>query len=361
MNNSGGHSTFVSLYDKSGNSLGCGGLLSGCSGGTETLRDPNGNTIVENLNTGIVTDSLGLTAVSWPAGGGSTIASWTDVNGGTPSLSYSNTGTAGMKTNFGCTSPSINDFTSGSSGTAVTSTVTLADNRTATLTFEPTPSNTGFITGRPYVLTLPEGGTVTFTYGGGHNGIDCTYQTAPVLTRTLGNGDVTTYTLTHPRIGTTSNYQALNVLIDPGGNETDYTFTGFSSTGVNYSDNQLLAQVQRYQGNGGTKTLLSTDYYCYNPSPSCPALASIATTPVAVGPITEVVVYHLPVGITTPSAVDTQLDSNGNVTYQSFTDFNGAGVLATTSVTYGTCSASAARQARRSSRSGTTFLTIPAR
>src|SRR5439155_24177333 len=116
-----------------------------------------------------------------------------------------------------------------------------------------------YYSGRLNRLTLRQGGTITYTYGGGSNGINCTYKTVPTLTRTLGNGDITTYTLAYSLISGSA-YRAINTVIDPGGNKTVYQFTGFTSTGTAAVPTaQVITQTQKYQG---ASTLLATDVYC---------------------------------------------------------------------------------------------------
>ena len=204
--------------------------------------------------------------------------------------------------------------------------VSFPDGTSVGITYETTPGFSPKVTGRINQITLREGGTVTYTYGGSNNGINCTYQTVPVLTRTLGNGDTTTYTLAYSIIGTGPTYRATNTVIDPGGNKTVYTFTGFNSTGVDSGTSQLLTQVQRYQG---TSVLLTTDVYCYDGVTSnCP------TNTMAAGPTTEVDVYHTISGMSVPSRTQTLFDIYGNVTYLAYYDFGGASPVRATTITY---------------------------
>ena len=195
------------------------------------------------------------------------------------------------------------------------------------------------ITGRLDTITLREGGTVRYTYSGGNSGIDCNYWVTPVLTRTLGNGDVTTYTLTHPFVSG-SNYQALNTVVDPGGNQTEYTFTGFTSSGASSTYAQALTQKKVYSGNGAGKSLLYTELRSYNSAfTSTPNATTISQTTVSL-PVGEIVVYRQYAGQSGWAAVDTAYDSYGNPLSVSQYDYGVATPAITTTTAYGSCTAS---------------------
>jgi RHS repeat-associated protein len=288
--------------------------------GTSLIMDSNSNKLI--LSAGTITDTLGLAAVTATS---PTLGpfSWTDVYGNTQQATVSTTSPK-LETAFGCSGIGEinNSFT-----TTLASGLQFPDSTSVGITYETTPGHSPNVTGRINKITLREGGTVTYTYGGSNNGINCTYQTVPVLTRTLGNNDKTTYTLAYSIIGSGPAYQATNTVIDPGGNKTVYTFTGFNSTGVNVGTSQLLTQVQRYQG---TATLLTTDVYCYDGVTStCP------TNTMAAGPITEVDVYHTINGMSTSSRTQTLYDIYGNVTYSAQYGFGGTTPTKAITTTYG--------------------------
>ena len=290
-------------------------LLSGTQ-----ITDSNSNLII--LSAGTITDTLGVAAVSGVEVQNGAV-SWTDVNLGSPQVGVTTAGKT-LKTTFNCSG--IGDINNTFLTTLPTG-LTFPDQGTPLgLSYETTPLNSPKVTGRLHQITLREGGTVAYTYGGPNNGIDCTYQTAPVLTRTLGNGDVTTYTLTHPQIGSGSQYQAVNTVVDPGGNKTLYTFTGFTRTGTSSQYGQVLTMVQRYQGSG---TLLITDKYCYNTNTTNCDTAQVML------PLSEVDVYHTINGMSTSSRVKTTYDSYGNVTETARYDFGGSAPVTDTTITYG--------------------------
>jgi len=224
--------------------------LGTCYGGTVT--DSNGNVLaVSDSSPFDVTDTMGVTALAFS--GRSTTSSsfaWNDVTGHQQSVSVAHT-TEGIATGFSC-SPGPADYYPAVNEALPTS-ITFADGRSLGISYETTPGHSADTTGRVAGLTLPETGTVSYTYGQGtvsgcSNGINGTYETVPVLTRKLGNGDTTTYTLTYANTSG-SNYNATNTRVDPGGNTTIYTFSGLTSTGNQAPPvAQLITEVQKYQG-----------------------------------------------------------------------------------------------------------------
>jgi YD repeat-containing protein len=302
-----------------------------------SATDRNGNSITWNYAPGTFTDTLGLTALTLGARtdcgeGYPCRGQWTDVNGGSPGFSWAPTYTAPLRTAFGCTSPNISDYNEPTGG-AASNTLTLADGTSLKIAEEGTPGYSGYYTGRIGELNLPQGGTISYAYGGGHNGIDCTYQTADVVTRTLGNGDQTTYTLAYSLISG-SNYKVTNTVQDPGGNQTVYQFTGLSSTGNQASPiSQVVTQIKRYQGTVSSGTLLATDVYCYNGSF---ATCSTGTAPTATvtSPVRDLVVFHQVSGMSNWSATETQYDKYGNATLSAQYDFGGTSPVRETDVTY---------------------------
>ena len=120
--------------------------------------------------------------------------------------------------------------------------------------------------------------------------------------------------------------------MDPGGNETIYTFTGFSSAGGSATYAQVLTDIKRYQG---TSTVLSEDAYCYNTAFASCLFASAPTTTVTY-PITSVIVMHKLGTMSTTSATETHYDSYGNLTYSAQYGFGGSSPARATTITYGT-------------------------
>jgi hypothetical protein len=308
----------TAIYDSAGNSIGLSGIT-----------DPNGNSITYSSTSNTYTDTLGVTALTTGSGNFPNYT-WTDVNSGSPQVSFTTSSTVHLKSVFGCSGVSDYDVT----GQTLPSAVNFPDGTSLGITYEGTSGYTGDYTGRLNQITLRSGGTVAYTYGGNNYGLNCTYQTVPTLTRRLGNGDTTTYTLAYSLISG-SNYEATNTVVDPGGNKTVYTFTGFSSTGNSPTYAQVVTEVQRYQG---TSTLLTTDVYCYNTVFASCSTSSAPTAQVT-PPIGRVIVFHQINGMSTWSAQETDFGGYGNVVYSAQYDFGGTSPVRTTTITYGSCSA----------------------
>src|SRR5579864_5897117 len=63
-------------------------------------------------------------------------------------------------------------------------TITLQDGSTYHFTYEPTPGNPSASTGRLASVKVPTGGTISYTYPGPNDGINCLDATNLHLTRT---------------------------------------------------------------------------------------------------------------------------------------------------------------------------------
>jgi YD repeat-containing protein len=313
------NSTGISLYARNGSSFG-----SGLSFG-ETILDANGNSI--SVVGSDYVDTLGLKVLMMGSNG----VSWTDVNNGSPAISFP-LSTPTLKTVFGCSG--ITDINS-SSTTTMISGISYPDGTSLGIGYEITPGNSPKVTGRIGTLTLREGGLITYSYLGSNNGINCTYQTAPELKRVTSDG-MTTYTLAYSLISGV-NYEATNTVVDNGGNHTIYTFTGLTSTGnAALPTAQVLTEVQHYQG---SSTLLTTDVYCYNTVFSSCSFGAAPTATVSY-PVTKLIVMHKVSGMSTTSATETHFDAYGNVTYSAQYDFGGTSPVRATTIKYGTCTAS---------------------
>ncbi|HXJ43487.1 MAG TPA: hypothetical protein VNH18_29665, partial [Bryobacteraceae bacterium] len=151
-----------------------------------------------------------------------------------------------MKTNFGCSG--ISEYVATSS--SLVDRVTLPDNSYYQFNYEGTPGYSGDVTGRLASVTLPTGGTISYTYSAGNNGITCADGSAATLTRTTpdtAGGNPWTYA--HSESGT-----AWTTLItDPQGNQTNLNFQGIYET-----------QRQVSQLINGSQTLLRQWTTCYN-------------------------------------------------------------------------------------------------
>ncbi|HWY53095.1 MAG TPA: RHS repeat-associated core domain-containing protein [Terriglobales bacterium] len=216
------------VYDVSGNKIS--NVLP-----TGTVTDPDGNQIsitgkgcgnpcqggIFDYNDAL-SQTLFLTATLGGGQLGPDTYVYTDAAGGSPTFTvgyYQPT----QKTNFTCLNiaevPSIPVY--------YPSSVTLPDNSSFVIGYEPTPGGpTGDVTGRIASLKLPTGGTISYSYSGGNNGINCSDGTVATLQRSTPDG-TWTYTHTPPAAGSVISTTSVK---DPAGNETDYTFAGIYET-----------------------------------------------------------------------------------------------------------------------------------
>jgi RHS repeat-associated protein len=145
-------------------------------------------------------------------------------------------------------------------------------NERYTFTYETTPGDVHsphYVTGRLASVTLPTGGTISYSYSGGNNGINCSDGSAATLTRTTPDG---TWTYAHVKgtgAASTTTVTAPQLSYDPTPNQTVIQFQGIYET-----------QRKVYQGLSGSGTLLQTVDTCYNGSAS-PCTATAITLPIA--------------------------------------------------------------------------------
>ena len=336
----------LTVYDRDGNyRTGSCSYYSGCSLGA-SLYDPDAASIVNQQGT--VTDSLNTTVltgvpVSIPSG---EVLPPLSVN----SLSYAGASGASQQyslgytmfnlaSNFNCISSagsqSPQDFGpnkfGGSVQVALLTSMTFPGQNAAqyNIGYEPTPGMAGYYTGRVASITLPSGGSITYSYSGGSQGINCTYATVPVVTAVVSDNSHNSGTYTYASslsTGPTSQASPLNTNFtvtktDPAGNQTLYSFTG-----------EYQTQVKYFQGQA-TGTPLETVTTCYNGNltncvaPSTPAISSVSQTDVFTS-----------YGSSPNSLLETTYDSMGNVTSQKAMDYGNIGSSGTcASATGGVC------------------------
>jgi RHS repeat-associated protein len=273
------------------------------SGFTSTATDGSGYTltVVGSSNGGILTQiSIAKsdgTNLYGPVNSGSGAGSGTDRNGNqitvdssghfydtlsstTPVLTVAGSGTPSSPMTFTYTAPSganapyTMNYTNytvatnfGVSGTheyksaaavALVSTIVLPDGSQYAFQYEATPgtctpySGTTCVTARVKSVTLPTGGTITYAYSGGNNGILPDGSTA-TLTRTTPDG---TWTYAQVKGTGAASTTTITDPTTPTANQTVVQFQGIYET-----------QRQVYQGST-SGTLLETINTCYNASTS---------------------------------------------------------------------------------------------
>jgi len=276
-------------------------LQSGSGSGIYT--DRNGN-MVSVDGSGHFYDTLSSTTpVLTVAGLGTpsspTTFTYTAPSGGsaTYQVNYTNYTVA---TNFGLSG--VSEYRSSAAVPLVTS-IALPDGTQYTLTYESTPgtctpySGTTCVTARLASVTLPTGGTISYSYSGGNNGI-LPDGSAATLSRTTPDGTWTYAQVKGTGAASTTTVTAPQLPYDSAANQTVIQFQGIYET-----------QRNVYQGST-FGTLLSTINTCYN-----------ATTPPATPPCTGAAVT-LPISNRTTIAT---IPGSGNLKSQHLDKFDSYG------------------------------------
>jgi len=277
--------------------------------GSAVVTDPNGNSITCTYSGtsgtyGNCTDTLGQTVLTVArTGTGPTTYSYTDAAGGarTVIVNYSS---YTEQTNFGCAAIGPHEF-GPQPNTLLPSNISMPDGSSYQITYETTPGFPSSVTGRIAKITLPTGGSISYSYTGGNNnsGMECSSQYLPILTRTLTNLDGSTavwkydgQTLPAPQV----------LVTDPYNNETVYTF-GAATPNYGELNHGFESRKLIYSGPHSTGTLLQTVVTCYNGNTT-----NCATTSPGVGAaITEKDTTTTIAGMTTSSQSKLTFNSNG--------------------------------------------------
>jgi len=284
------------VKDKNGNTINVQSGTTQPSSGDTSISDRNGNLISQH--NGVYTDTLGVTALSVIA------SSNTTFNYATPSganasyvVSYAS---HIVRTAFGCTGGSaVTEYNSGNTQISLVDKITLPDGTFYQFGYEPTPGFPSDVTGRLASVTFPTGGTITYTYSGGNNGIVCTDGSTAGLSRVLTDGAGWTSTWGYARSQVSGSHWQTTITdpVTPTANKTVIDFQGMYETERN-----------TYQG-PTSGTLLSTVDTCYNAA-AIPCTLTAITLPI------------------TQRAVKTTIPSAGSITLvgENVTTYNSAGV-----------------------------------
>jgi RHS repeat-associated protein len=243
--------------------------------------DRNGN-IVNVNSSGVFTDTLGQTVLQATGGEENPFTLTYTSPAGSPAVVTETPKAYTIQTNFQCSD--VTDY--GPYPGDLVDHITLADGSSYSFEYErtpgitqPSPDQPPIVTGRIVSVTLSTGGTITYSYTGSNNGINCAdgstlgmIRTTPDGTwsysRALGSGNASTTTVTDPANNqTVIQFQSVRVLDPTLG--TEVTYGSFET------------QRKTYQGSSTSGTLLQTIDTCYNGS-------SIPCTPTAISlPITQ--------------------------------------------------------------------------
>ena len=216
------------------------------SSAAESEVDLNGNQITFN-GTNSFTDTTGVTALSISGSGpvAFTYPVAQQANGTTTASANLYYRSYLVRTNFGCSG--IVEY--GTNTVNLVDHVVLADGSTYAFTYEGTPGATdGAVTARVASITLPAGGTISYTFSGGCSGINAD-GTIPSLSRVTSDG-----TRSYTRASVNANASQTTVQ-DEKENQTVLQFTVVSG-------NFYETDRQVYQGIAGG-ALLFQRYTCY--------------------------------------------------------------------------------------------------
>ncbi|MGD0098247.1 MAG: RHS repeat-associated core domain-containing protein [Terracidiphilus sp.] len=238
--------------------------------------DMNGNQITPSVCGGVITDTLGTTVLTQTGStaGGQVVLTGTNASGG-PSQWTINYQSYSVQTNFGCSG--ISEY--GPTTQYLPSELSLPDGRSYQFTYETTPGFPASVTGRIATVTLPTGGTISYTYSGGSNGINCTDGSPVTLTRTTPDG-VTTYTRDTSNLNSANSMAgyAYTTITDPQGNQTKLT-SAVDYYGPGHPNNYYEVARQIYSGNISAGALLETILTCfYNAQSSAPCTTTAPGT-----------------------------------------------------------------------------------
>jgi RHS repeat-associated protein len=149
------------------------------------LQDTNGNYVsstVVNSNETDWTDSAGHLALKIISSSSSISYEYQDTTGTYRTITLA-LGSFNIKTNFACSG--VVEY----SGTAsLPTSISYWNGLTYTFTYESTPGNSGYVTGRLAKVALPNGGYIEYQYGATNDGVNCTDGTITNLTRTVYDG-----------------------------------------------------------------------------------------------------------------------------------------------------------------------------
>jgi RHS repeat-associated protein len=252
--------------------------------GSATAIDRNGNEITSDSSGDFYDTLSSTTAVLTYAGSGTPSSpmtfTYTAPSGASASytMNYTNYTVA---TNFGVSG--ISEYKSSAAVPLVTS-IVLPDNSQYSFTYEATPgtctpySGTTCVTGRVTSITLPTGGTISYSYSfsgctSGNNGIFPDGSTS-CLQRTTPDGTWTYAQVKNTGAASTTTVTAPQLPYDAAANQTVIQFQGIYET-----------QRHTYQGSTGG-TLLQTVNTCYN-NASSPCTGTAITLPITQLTVTD--------------------------------------------------------------------------
>jgi RHS repeat-associated protein len=228
--------------------------------GSATVTDRNGNQIT-TASGSTFTDTLGLTALTISGGAPSPLTMQYTTSNGTVASAQVNYGPYTVQTAFGCAG--VSEY--GPVPTSLVSSVVLADGSAYSFQYEATPNVPANVTGRVKSITLRTGGTISYVYTGGNNGIICSDGSNAGLSRTTSDG-----TTDYSRSGSGSSWTTTILDATPPPAESNQTVINFWTAGSPAN----FYETHRIVNQGASTMLVQTDT-CYNATvePNCSTTA----------------------------------------------------------------------------------------
>jgi RHS repeat-associated protein len=261
------------------------------------VLDAYGDKISINYAGTTFTDTLGATALTITPGTTSSTYAYTGPDGNSHNYTVNYTSYT-VRTNFGCSG--VVEY--GPTSQYLVSSIKLPDTTSYSFTYEATPSYSADVTGRLASVKLPTGGTISYKYSGGSNGITCADGSTPTLERTTPDTGSNYWTYAR----TESGGDWSTTVTDPSGNQTALSFYAWGT----YDPFPVETERKVYQGTT-SGTLMETVDTCYNgasiPCVTTPINSAISSrmvqvtlpnlSPSQTNTIFDVSTYSLPVEV----------------------------------------------------------------
>jgi hypothetical protein len=155
---------------------------------------------------------------------------WQDASGNNTAATTTTAkfSTISIKTNFSCSG--VTEYT----GTAnLPYEIDLPNGQKYGITYEPTPGNTGYYTGRVKRVTLPTGGYYEYDYTGSNDSVNCTDGSTTQMNRVMNDG-TNTSTWAFSRSGSVTTVTAPQMPYDSAANNSVFTFSGTKQTSAQF-------------------------------------------------------------------------------------------------------------------------------
>jgi len=245
---------------------------SGTSGNYSAI-DPNGNEITGS--NGVYTDTTGNTALTVAGSSPNPVTLTLKTSSGGDSTITVNFSSFNIQTNFGC-SPAVTEYVA--TGQYLVSSIVFPDSSSYSFAYEATPNKSGYYTGRIASITFPTGNTITYTYQGSNDGINCADGSTLGFKRQL-NADSGSAASTWSYQRTVGSGTSHTEVVDGLTNYTEYDFVEPSNAPTSPSAQYYETYRRIYEG-AATGTPLLARSTCYDGA-SAPCTTSTFSLPIS--------------------------------------------------------------------------------